>query len=138
MVDVPVVQSYRFSRAGVEETLVLPRGAEVDSHGLAVQQTMVSPQLQFLYEVIDFPGMQLVQARRCVQRQVSSTAAVHHQGRHLPLRGAEAISHGLTVHADHRDSLIAVCVVDVPVALSCISLVVAQRQIHMVQTARGP
>ena len=27
-------------------------------------------------------------------------------------------------------------VVDVPVALSCISLVVAQRQIHMVQTAR--
>ena len=38
----------------------------------------------------------------------SSTAAVHHQGRHLPFRGAEAISNGLTVQADHRDSLIAV------------------------------
>ena len=62
---------------------------------------VVFPQLQFLYEVIDVPGMQVVQVRRCVQRQVPSTAAVHQQGRPLPFRGAEAISHGLTVPADH-------------------------------------
>ena len=85
------------------------RGAEVDSHGLAVQQTMVFPQLQFLYEVIDVPGM---------QGQVPSTAAVHQQGRLPPFRGAEADSHGLTVQADHWDSPIAVhTVVDVLVAL---------------------
>ena len=34
------------------------RNAQADSHGLAVQQTMVSPLLQFLCEVIDDPGMQ--------------------------------------------------------------------------------
>ena len=84
------------------------RGAQADSHGSAVQQTMVFPQLQFLCEVIDVPGMQLVQVRRCVQRQVPSTAAVHQQGPFLPCRGAEADSHGLTVEADHRDSPFAV------------------------------
>ena len=76
-------------------------GAEADSHGPAFQQTMVFPQLQFLYEVIDVPGMQVVQVRRCVQRQVPSAVAVHQQGRLLPLRGAEADSYGLTVQADH-------------------------------------
>ena len=30
---------------------------------------------------------------RCVQRQVTSTAAAHQQGRHLPFRGAEAYPH---------------------------------------------
>ena len=30
------------------------RGAEVDSHGLAVQHTMVSPQLQFIINVVIF------------------------------------------------------------------------------------
>ena len=30
------------------------RGAEVDSHGLAVQHTMVSPQLQFIIKVVIF------------------------------------------------------------------------------------
>ena len=85
------------------------RGAEVDSHGLAVQQTMVFPQLRFLFEVIDAPGM---------QGQVPSTAAVHQQGRLPPYRGAEADSLGLTVQADHGDSPIAVhTVVDVPIAL---------------------
>ena len=45
----------------------------------------------------------------CSAHHGVSTAAVHHQGRrHLPFRGAEAHSHGLTVQADHRDSLIAV------------------------------
>ena len=93
------------------------RGAQAESHGPAVQQTMVFPQLHFLYEVIDVPGMQVVQVRRCVQRQVPSTAAVHQQGRHLPFRGAEADSHGLTVQADHRDSPLLYTMVDVPVAL---------------------
>ena len=51
-----------------------------DSHGLAVQHTMVSPQLQFIIKVVIFH----------------------------PFRGAEATSHGLTVPADHRDSRIAV------------------------------
>ena len=43
------------------------RGADADSHGHAFQQTMVIPRLQFLYEVIDVPGMQVVQVllRRC-------------------------------------------------------------------------
>ena len=48
-------------------------GAEADFHGLAVQQTIVIPQLQFLSEVIDVPGVQVVQVSvvaRCVQRQV--------------------------------------------------------------------
>ena len=36
------------------------RGAEADSHGIAVQQTMVIPQLQFLNEVIDVPVVQVV------------------------------------------------------------------------------
>ena len=114
------------------------RGAQADSHGPAVQQTMVSPQLQFLYEVIDDPGMQLVQVRRCVQRQVPSTAAVHQQGRHLPFRGAEADSHGLTVQADDRDSPSAFyTVVDVPVAwpcrLSCVAVekTAAIPQLHL-------
>ena len=93
------------------------RGAQVDSHGPAVQQTMVYPQLHFLYEVVDVPGMQVVQVRRCVQRHVPSTLAVHQQGRHLPFRGAEAVSHGLSVQADHRDSLLLYMVVDVLVAL---------------------
>ena len=92
-------------------------GAQVDSHGPAVQQTMVFPQLHFLYEVIDVPGMQVVQVLCCVQRHVPSTLAVHQQGRHLPFRGAEAVSHGLSVQADHRDSLLLFMVVDVPVAL---------------------
>ena len=55
------------------------RGAEVDSHGLAVQHTMVSPQLQFIIKVVIFHFV--------AQRQ--------------------AISHGLTVPAGHRDSFIA-------------------------------
>ena len=36
-------------------------GAESDFHGLAVQQTMVSPRLQFLNAVIDVPVVQVVQ-----------------------------------------------------------------------------
>ena len=59
----------------------------------------------------------------CSAHHGVSTAAVHHQGRHLPLRGAEAISHGLTVPADHRDSPIAVyggrCPCCVVVHISC-------------------
>ena len=97
------------------------RGAEADSHDLAVQQIMVIPRLQFLYEVIDVPGMQVVKVlvvARCVQRRVPSTAAVCQQGRHLPFRGAEAFPMIFAVQADHRDSPIAVhTVVDVPVAL---------------------
>ena len=72
-------------------------GAQADSHGLAVQETMVFPRLQFLNEVIEVPGMQFVQVRRCVQRQVPSTAAVHQQGRLLPFRGAEAYPHDQAV-----------------------------------------
>ena len=72
-------------------------GAEADSHGLAVQQTIVIFQLQFMNKVINVPGMQVVQVlpvvASCVQRQVPSTAAVHRQGRHLPFRGAEAYPH---------------------------------------------
>ena len=68
------------------------RGAEADSYGLAVHQTIVLPLLQFSDKVIDVAGMQVVQVlpvvARCVQRQVSSTAAVHQQGRLLPFRGA--------------------------------------------------
>ena len=37
------------------------RGAEANSHGLAVQQTMVIPRLQFLNEVIDVPVVLVVQ-----------------------------------------------------------------------------
>ena len=55
-------------------------------------QTMVFPQLQFLYEVFDVPGK---------QEQVPSTAAVHQQGRLPSFRGAEVDSHCLTVQADH-------------------------------------
>ena len=36
------------------------RVAEADSHGLAVQQTMVIPQSQFLNEAIDVPVVQVV------------------------------------------------------------------------------
>ena len=69
-------------------------GAEADSHGLAVQQTIVILPLQFMNKVIDVQGMQVVQVLPVVacgvQRQVPSTAAVHQQGRNLPFRGAEA------------------------------------------------
>ena len=37
------------------------RGAEANSHGLAVQQTIVVPRLQFLNEVIDVPVVLVVQ-----------------------------------------------------------------------------
>ena len=37
------------------------RGAEANSHGLAVQQTMVIPRLQFLNEVIDVLVVLVVQ-----------------------------------------------------------------------------
>ena len=93
---------------------------------LMVLQTMVFPQLHFLYEVIDVPGMQVVQVRRCVQRHVPSTLAVHQQGRHLPFHGAEAVSHGLYCCIWWSMSLL---------RWLCISFVVAQRQLHMVQTA---
>ena len=61
--DVPVVQSYRFSRAGVEETFVLPQlqlvenfdghqhpclGANAASHGFHLLKTIEIPQLEFL------------------------------------------------------------------------------------------
>ena len=52
------------------------RGAEADSHGLAVQQTKVIPQLQFLDKVIDGPVVRVVLVfpgrshACCVQRQV--------------------------------------------------------------------
>ena len=36
-------------------------GADPDFHGLAVQQTMVIPRLQFLNAVIDVPVVQVVQ-----------------------------------------------------------------------------
>ena len=54
----------------------LCRGAEVDSHGLAVQQTIEIPQLQLLDKVIDDPVVRVVlffscrSHARCVQRQV--------------------------------------------------------------------
>ena len=51
-------------------SLIFLSCAQSDSHGPAVQQTMVLPQLQFLYEVTEVPGMQVVQVCRCVQRQV--------------------------------------------------------------------
>ena len=78
------------------------RGAQVDSHVLLFSRPWCFPHLHFLYEVIDVPGMQVVQVRRCVQRHVPSTLAVHQQGRHLPLRGAEADSHGPDCSSDHR------------------------------------
>ena len=78
-----------------KDVLFSCRGAEADFHGLAVQQTTVIHQLQFLDEVINVPGMQVVQVllvvARCVQRQVPSTAAVHELGR-FPFRGTEADS----------------------------------------------
>ena len=72
--DVPVVQSYRFSRVGVEETFVLPQlqlveisdghqhpciGAEADPHGFHFLKTIQTPQLQFLDTVIDVPVVQV-------------------------------------------------------------------------------
>ena len=99
------------------------RGAEADSHGLAVQQTTVLFLLQFLDKVIDgpvvrvdlvFPGRSHA---RCVQRQVPclrSAVAAHQQGRLHPCRGAEFVPHGL---ADHRDSVAVHLVIDVPVVL---------------------
>ena len=91
VVDPCCAGSCRFSGAAVEKTLALPQlqfnhrcsvlhktaeipqlqfivgrrfscpGTEADSHGLAVQQTMVIPRLQFLYEVIDVPVVLVVQ-----------------------------------------------------------------------------
>ena len=46
---------------------LLLHGAEADFHGLAVQQTTVIAQLQFLNEVIDDP---VSSHAHCVQRQV--------------------------------------------------------------------
>ena len=56
-------------------------GAQADSHGPAVQQTMVFPQLHFLYEVVDVPVALVV---------------------NIPCRGAEADSHGPDCSSDHR------------------------------------
>ena len=75
--DVPVVQSYWFSRAGVEETFVLPLqlvenfdghqhpclGAEADPHGFHFLKTIETPQLQFLDPVIDVPVVQVYMFR---------------------------------------------------------------------------
>ena len=44
-------------------------GAESDFHGLAVQQTMVFPRLQFLNAVIDVPVVQVVQVHFTVPAQ---------------------------------------------------------------------
>ena len=73
---------------------------------------MVFPQLHFLYEVIDVPGMQVVQVRLCVQPMVR----LFKQTIEIPC-----------------------CCIWWSMSLlrwSCISLVVAQRQNYMVQTAR--
>ena len=45
-------------------------GAQADFHGLAVQQTLGIPQLQFLNEVIDVPVVPSRSHALCVQRQV--------------------------------------------------------------------
>ena len=72
--DVLVVQSYRFSRAGLEETFVLSQvqleenfdghqhtclGAEADPHGFHFLKTIETPQLQFMDTVMDVPIVQV-------------------------------------------------------------------------------
>ena len=76
--DVPVVQSFRFSRAGVEETFVLPQlqlvenfdghqhpclGAEADPHGFHFLNTIETSQLQFLDTVMDVEVVQVYRFR---------------------------------------------------------------------------
>ena len=84
------------------------RGAEADSHGLAVEQTMVIPRLQFLNEVIDVPGMQVVQ----VLPLCATTGALHScssSTRSLSsLSWRRGISPLSCCSADHRDSIVAV------------------------------
>ena len=102
----------------LQRSSTFPSWCRADFHGLAVQQTIVIPQLQFLNEVIDVPVVPSRSHACSVQRQVPSTVAVHQQGRLPPFRGAVVDSNGLTVQADHRDSPFAVhMVVDVPVVL---------------------
>ena len=89
-----------------------------------VLSTVEIPQLQFLNEVIDVPGMQIVQVLPSrlpvcpfVQRQVPSAAAVHQQGRLHPCRGAVFDPRGSSF-LQTIDSPVAVHkVVDVPVVL---------------------
>ena len=72
-------------------------GAEADFHGLAVQQTIVIPHLQFLNEVVDVPVMQVVQVSvvaRCVQRQVPRYGCCSSTRSSTPCRRAEADLHG--------------------------------------------
>ena len=76
MDDVPVVQSYRFSRAGVEETFALPQLQLVDNfdghqHPClgAFVKTIETPQLQFLDTVIDVP---VVQVHRFCKEYISN------------------------------------------------------------------
>ena len=78
VIDVPVVRSYRFLRAGVEETFVLPQlqlvenfdghqhpclGAEADPRGFHFLKTIETPQLQFLDTVIDVPVVKVYRFR---------------------------------------------------------------------------
>ena len=72
-------------------------GAEADSHGLAVQQTIVILQLQFMNKVIDVPGMQVakvlpVVAPVCNDRCPSQLQYIH-KIVIFPFRGAEAYPH---------------------------------------------
>ena len=103
--------------------------------------TVEIPQLQFLNDVIDIPGMQcrfFQVVFRCVQRQVPSAVAVHLHGRLHPHRGAEAFQ---TVCRTRVIPQLLDTVVDAPVIqveqFPAIYIpVVAQRLAPMVRTVR--
>ena len=82
-------------------------GAEAEFHGLAVQQTIVIHQLQFLNEVIDVPGMQVVQVSvvaRCVQRQVPWLRFLLINTVVYTLSSRRADPHGPVCSENHRDT----------------------------------
>ena len=78
------------------------RGAEADSHGLAVQQTMVIPRLHFLDKVID--DFVCVSCRFsqvvCNDSACGSDSCSSSRSSTIPCRGAEADSHGPACLAD--------------------------------------
>ena len=85
-------------------------GAEADFRGLAVQQTIVIPQLQFLNVVVDVPDMQVVQVSvvaRCVQGQVPWYGCCSSTLSSTPCRRAEADPHGPVCSDNHRDTPVA-------------------------------
>ena len=108
------LQNWIFHSCSSSLVVDFRRGAEADSHGLAVQQTIVIHQLQFMHKMIDGPEVRVVlgfpvsfTCPLCATTGawLRFAVAVLQQGCPQKCRGPEFVPHGL---ADRRDSLVAV------------------------------